>query len=185
MIHNIVLFSAACLFVFAFMLVVRAFLIRATRKQEAAEAQLQFGPSASNYINHAHEWRHITEFVKQCRIRTCGAVEFVGEVPDGMMDYVRLMTTRQARIDPKGEAGHYYEMEPRAWGLKCPWCDRVIGDPEGLPNVAARQNYEGLTCPFCQGALIVVSSDYGSGRVSDGPLAPIVYYEKAPKKTIL
>lgn len=100
-----------------------------------------------------HEWRHITEFVDRCK--KCGDVQFTGAVPEGMDEYVRLMTSRRAKEFPLEESFHYKELDPRAAGPDCPYCERIIGYPEDLPRnpyYPAKQG--GYRCPYCQNLVI-------------------------------
>lgn len=152
--HEVVLVVFIVFLVFVFALVVRAFLLKFARPAISPPEEYSHVQSVKP---HEHRWRYITEFAKQCQERTCGKVETMGPVPDGMADYLDLMTTRKARIDPKGEASHYPEMDPRAWGVKCPACERVIGDPDGLarnPFTGNPVHCAGLVCPYCQKYLV-------------------------------
>lgn len=146
--HYIVLFVFWCFIAFAVALVIRALI--ASFSAPAADTPKTI--VVEHQPVHEHEWREVTPFVRQCRFRECSKVEFGDSVPDGMMDYVNLMTSRQARVDPNGEASHYSELDPRAWGPKCPTCDRVIGFPWSLPaspfGIASQ-----LNCPYCQEVL--------------------------------
>lgn len=150
--HEVVLVVFIVFLVFVFALVVRAFLLRFARP--AISPPEEYSPVQS-VKPHEHRWRYITEFAKQCQERTCGKVETMGPVPDGMADYLALMTSRRARTHPVEEAIHYKELDARAWGAICPACERVIGDPEDLPqspfSPTQKQKYR---CPYCQNSLI-------------------------------
>lgn len=90
---------------------------------------------------HEHQWRQVTEFVRQCNDRKCSAVEYPVNPPDGMREYVGLMTTREARKNPKLEAQIYATLDTRMIadgtdGVKCEKCTRVY--PVFFP-----------WCPYC------------------------------------
>lgn len=143
--HYLVLFSFWCFVAFVAALVIRAIIANFSKP---ADVPKPIDP-------HKHEWRQITPFVRQCGIRECSEVEFGDSVPDGMTEYVKLMTSRQARIDPNGEASHYHELDSRAWGPKCPACNRVIGFPWNLPSdpfplTVGRALAPLSQCPYCQ-----------------------------------
>lgn len=91
---------------------------------------------------HVHEWRYVTEFVRQCRERSCGEVEFIDPVPDGMMEYVSLMTAPAARQHPIDQAEQCKHLDSRMWGRSCPDCKRIIPD-EPKDNL----------CPYCLAVL--------------------------------
>jgi hypothetical protein len=86
---------------------------------------------------HTHDWRQITTYARQCRTRTCGLVEYLNsDVPEGMSDYLRLMTTRIAAQNPLEESMLYLQTDPRMMGGKCKKC--------GRPKVEGRPS-----CPYC------------------------------------
>ena len=113
----------------------RAF-IRALDRIEEDEHPKSF-PAAP----HEHQWRQVTEFVRQCNDRKCSAIEYPVNPPDGMREYVGLMTTREAKKNPKLEAQIYPSLDPRmiadgSDGVKCKNCARVF--PAFFP-----------WCPYC------------------------------------
>lgn len=144
--HYLVLFSFWCFVAFVTALVIRA--ITDTLKPKAV---------VTDQVGHEHEWRLVTPYIRQCKSMTCAKVEFGTDVPDGMTEYAKLMTSRQAYVDPNGEASHYPELDPRAWGPKCPACDRVIGFPWNIPKSPwiLDPRYD---CPYCQVTLTFIDS---------------------------
>lgn len=161
--HYLILSVFWCFVAFVFALVIRAFILKYTAKPDDRAIFETVNTVTVHTIKpHDHEWRHITDYVKQCRIRECSKVEFGSDVPAGMAEYVTLMTSRQARIDPNGEASHYSELDERAWGPKCPACDRVIGFPWTIARGAFDVQYENElvgSCPYCQTRLQFLSVD--------------------------
>jgi hypothetical protein len=90
---------------------------------------------------HKHRWRQVTPYVRQCNDRKCSIVEFSDDPPDGMREYVELMTTRQARENPKREASIYPSLDSKMIadgrdGVKCWECARIF--PAMFP-----------WCPYC------------------------------------
>lgn len=115
----------------------RGFINALDRIEEDENPKIQSVPAAP----HEHQWRQVTEFVRQCNDRKCSAVEFPVNPPDGMREYVGLMTTRQAKENPKLEASIYPSLDPRmiadgSDGVKCEKCARVY--PAFFP-----------WCPYC------------------------------------
>ena len=150
--------------VFVFVLVVRAFLIQFTAKPKD-EPPTDPGGEPSVLPLHVHEWRQVTEFVRQCRHRECAAVEITDGAPDGMPEYVHLMTSQAARVNPNAQAQLYPGLDSRNWGLKCPGCSRVIGQPEDLPQdpfwSLKGQKHKTYQCPYCQVYLVPMIGDKG------------------------
>lgn len=157
--HYIVLFLFWSLLAFVFSLVIRAFILKFTQPAlptlETITREHEPRP-----VKHEHEWRNVTEFVRQCRFRECGQVELIGSPPDGMSEYVSLMTSRQARISPIGEASLYANLDSRAWGQKCMFCTRVIPDPDNLPMSPFLPVRE-YRCPYCNNLLNVERTEKG------------------------
>lgn len=91
---------------------------------------------------HVHRWRAITEWARQCSDRKCSEIEVEDGAPDGMPEYLRLMTTRLAKEDPIREALIYRDHDPRMSlidGKTCDSCGRIY------PAVFA-------WCPYCNDA---------------------------------
>lgn len=99
---------------------------------------------------HVHRWRQITEFARQCDDRTCAEIDIADGSPDGMPDYMKLMTTKQAGKNPVQEAEIYKTLDPRmlhgegtagklcdecfrVYPKFCPWCPYC--DPRPIPHM--------------------------------------------------
>lgn len=149
--HYLVLFFFWCFVAFVVALVIRAIIVTLTAPAPKP---------AVDQVVHEHEWRQVTAFVRQCKVMECSKVEFGDDVPDGMASYVKLMTSRQAYVDPNGEASHYPELDPRAWGPKCSVCDRIIGFPWNIPRSPwLAHNSLLYDCPYCQETLIFIDAE--------------------------
>jgi len=56
------------------------------RRRVSVDAWTQLG-------KHVHDWRFIASpYVRQCKDIDCGYVEYVGEIPDGLKEYVEAQT---------------------------------------------------------------------------------------------
>jgi len=90
---------------------------------------------------HIHDWRHISGYFRQCRDRNCGRVEQPAqeEVPEGMQDYLQIMTTEAAHRDPIGEAKKY-AADHLDYGRQCSVCGRVMVESDRATS---------FYCPYC------------------------------------
>jgi DNA-directed RNA polymerase subunit RPC12/RpoP len=110
---------------------------------EAVQAELVARKAALKL--HEHDWRSVTEFVQQCRVEGCGIVEFKGDVPEGVKEYVRLMAEKTE--DPIRQARAYVLTDPKMWGIKCPACSRPI--PLDLKAEEDFGDGGRVHCPYC------------------------------------
>jgi len=90
---------------------------------------------------HTHVFsQRITEWARRC---SCGAMEIDPNAPDGLPQYLRIMTTRQAKEDPIREGLIYQSLSNSMThgdgtpGLRCDECSRVY--PRFYPH-----------CPYCK-----------------------------------
>ena len=66
---------------------------RAIERRQERRRRLNLGSCADG-----HDWRYITSpYVQQCKRRDCGLVQFNGQLPDGLKEYVDEMTAPAPR----------------------------------------------------------------------------------------
>jgi hypothetical protein len=93
-----------------------------------------------------HDWRQVTEFVKQCR--TCKTYSVESDAPDGIADYMALLTSPSGRKDPIMAAGAYHFLDPRmSQAMVCLNCYQPIPLLDELPRNPFLERE--LKCPYC------------------------------------
>jgi hypothetical protein len=80
--------------------------------------------------NHEHDWRQITEFLKQCR--TCKQFEISPRAPTGLHEY----------LSNKPQPSSLYV-------FSCPACKRGIPPLKDLPRRPWPDGEQKLECPYC------------------------------------
>ncbi len=112
--------------------------------------RLESRAEKKNEKPHVHDWRYITEFAKQCRVPTCAALELRNEVPDGMGDYLALMTADHVKGHEVQQAQLYKDLDPKMHGPQCPQCRRPVPErPELCAQNPFKPGERFKECPYC------------------------------------